>query len=147
MDESNSDEQSNCSSCGAGVSGDLEGCRKLFDEVIAREFSDFRYGKVHRMTVDAYSLQHPDRYLKSFTSHAAHLTGLCWAFDYDGSQRIGNAIKKWLDTHPEKQKIPAPVFRGNMTILDVYNARDAGEHTELVKKWAWEAWQAWSFPP
>ncbi len=94
-----------CISGGAPVSGGSEGCQLLFDEVIAREFKDFRYGIVLRMTVDAYLLQHQERYIRSFSSHAAHLTGLCWAFEYDGSRRIGKLIRNWLGRNPEKKKV------------------------------------------
>jgi hypothetical protein len=29
----------------------------LFDEILARELGDFRFGRLHRLAVDAYSLQ------------------------------------------------------------------------------------------
>jgi len=37
--------------------------------MIAREFGDFRYAREHRLTVDAYSLQHPDEYMRSAKSY------------------------------------------------------------------------------
>jgi hypothetical protein len=46
-----------CPECGAPV--DRSTCQSLFDEILAREFGDFRYGRTHRLTVDTYSLQHP----------------------------------------------------------------------------------------
>ena|SRR5262244_2043292 len=67
-----------CPDCGAPVGG-REECQKLFDEVIAREFSSPAYFGVHRITVDCYALQPPDRYCASFKSFAAHLSGLCCA--------------------------------------------------------------------
>ncbi len=133
-----------CPDCGAGIPSGMENCRQIFDEVLAREFSDFRYGRVHRMTVDAYSLQHPDSFLKSFTSHAAHLTGLCWAFEYDGSPKIGKALKRWYDSKPQKQKVREPEEKGKKTIADIHKANDPDDHVKLVREWAWEAWQAWA---
>ena len=65
-----------CDRCGAVVSGGKAGCQKLFEEVIAREFGDYRYSRRHRLTVDTYSLQHPERYMrsgKSFTAHHRHV--------------------------------------------------------------------------
>jgi len=35
------------------------GCWAYFGEVLAREYSDLQYLKVHRLTVDAYAIQHP----------------------------------------------------------------------------------------
>ena len=45
--------------CSCGLKSSTE-CKEHFDEILAKEFSDYRYGKVHRLTVDTYSLQHPD---------------------------------------------------------------------------------------
>ena len=49
-----------CEDCGAAAEQGKAGCLKLFEEILAREFSDYRYGRIHRLTVDAYSLQHPE---------------------------------------------------------------------------------------
>jgi len=44
----------NCPECGAADSL----CKARFDECLALEFSDLRYGAVHNLTVCAYMLQH-----------------------------------------------------------------------------------------
>jgi hypothetical protein len=51
-----------CSGCGLVVEGGTGGCQKIADEMWGREFGDVTYFRVHRMTVDTYCLQHPDRY-------------------------------------------------------------------------------------
>ena len=71
-----------CEDCGAVVLEGKAGCQKLFEAVVARELGDYRYGKTHRLTVDAYSLQHPEPYMRSGKSFAAHLTGVCAALEY-----------------------------------------------------------------
>ena len=63
-----------CSGCGLVVPGGTAGCQAIMDEVLARDFSDVLYFRVHRMMVDTYSLQHPERYCASAKSLAAHLT-------------------------------------------------------------------------
>lgn len=50
----------NCPECGAN--GSL--CKERFDECLALEFSDMRYGAVHHLTVSAYMLQHSSRLSK-----------------------------------------------------------------------------------
>jgi len=80
-----------CPECGAPVGGG-EKCRKLFDEVLAREFSNLLYFGVHRTTVDCYALQHPEGYCASFKSFAAHLTGLCCAVEFDKDPKMMRAI-------------------------------------------------------
>jgi hypothetical protein len=71
-------EAAECPSCGAPGVGGLEGCRALLGRR-EREFSDPEYFRAHRLTVDAYSLQHPEQSMKSSKSAAAHLAGMCWS--------------------------------------------------------------------
>ncbi|MFN2515230.1 MAG: DUF5946 family protein [Pyrinomonadaceae bacterium] len=134
-----------CEDCGAVVAQGKAGCLKLFEEILAREFSDYRYGKIHRLTVDSYSLQHPDAYMRSGKSFAAHLTGMCAAFEYEDTLAFNQAVQKWLSTNPKIEK-PAqiPEHRGNLTITYIHSASDADEHTKLVREWARDVWGAWS---
>ena len=134
-----------CKDCGAVVAEGKAGCLKFFEEILAREFSDYRYGKIHRLTVDAYALQHPDAYMRSGKSFSAHLTGMCAAFEYEDAFALNLAVQKWLSTNPKIEK-PAqiPEKRGNLTITYIHSAADAEEHTKRVREWAREVWDAWS---
>ena len=134
-----------CEDCGAVVADGKVGCLKLFEEVIAKEFGDYRYGKIHRLTVDAYSLQHPDVYMRSGKSFAAHLTGIFAALEADDALAVNQAVRTWLSTNPKIEK-PArlPEQRGNLTISFIHSAACADEHTERVREWAREVWNAWS---
>jgi len=134
-----------CESCGAAVPRGKAGCLKLFEEILAREFSDYRYGKIHRLTVDAYSLQHPDEYMRSGKSFAAHLTGMCAALEHEDALALNQTVQRWLSTNPEVAK-PArlPVRRGNLTVAYIHGALDADEHIKRVREWARDVWGAWS---
>lgn len=134
-----------CQACGAAVPEGRNGCQNLFDEVIAREFSDYRYGRIHRLTVDAYSLQHPKSYMRSGKSFAAHLTGICAALQYENSSEINRAVQKWLSSNPPIRK-PAqlPEKRGALTIVYVHDAANAEEHNQRVREWAQTVWEAWT---
>lgn len=134
-----------CPDCGAPVA-DREACRVAFERLLERDYSGFAPHPIHRLAVDAYCLQHPDEYMKSAKSAAAHLTGVVHAFEYDASPRIGRALEIWLDggvevTRPEP---PPPGDRGRMTIADVLGAEDPEEHGDRVRRWAVAAWDAWS---
>ncbi len=136
-----------CESCGAAVEGGRAGCLKLFEEVIAREFGDYRYGRVHRLTVDAYSLQHPDEYMRSGKSFAAHLTGMCAALesrDVEEAQGANRTVQKWLSTNPTIEKPDIPARRGRLTVAHVHAAADADEHVSRVREWARDVWGAWA---
>ena len=134
-----------CEDCGAAAAGGRAGCLKLFEEVIAREFGDYRYGRLHRLTVDAYSLQHPDQYMRSGKSFAAHLTGMCAALEGEDALTLNRAVQSWLSTNPRVDK-PArlPEGRGALTIAYVHEAPDADEHVRRVREWAQDVWGAWS---
>ena len=113
-----------CAECGAAVAQGREGCQTLFDEVLAREFGDYRYARMHRLTVDAYALQHPAEYMRSAKSYAAHLTGMYAAIDAGAPAEINRAVQQWLNgsnvlLRPDH---PAPRQRGVLTILHVYEA-------------------------
>jgi hypothetical protein len=133
-----------CEDCGATISEGKIGCRKMFEEVIAREFGDYRYGRIHRLTVDVYSLQHPEAYMRSGKSFAAHLTGVCAALEYEDAPDINQTVQRWLSANPSINK-PArlPQDRGALTIMYVHGAADAEEHTRRVREWAQSAWDAW----
>ncbi len=134
-----------CEDCGAVVAEGKAGCLKLFEEILTREFSDYRYGKIHRLTVDAYSLQHPDAYMRSGKSFAAHLTGIYAALEAEDALAVNQTVQKWLSTNPKIEK-PArlPEQRGNLTITFIHSAVDADEHDKRVREWAQEVWSAWS---
>lgn len=134
-----------CEDCGAVVTEGRAGCLRLFEEVLAREFSDYRYGRIHRLTVDAYSLQHPDKYMRSGKSFAAHLTGMCAALEHKDTAALNSVVQRWLSTNPRIDK-PArvPEHRGAITVTYIHSARDADEHVKRVKKWARDVWGAWA---
>ena len=134
-----------CEACGASLPEGTD-CQGLFDEILAREFGDFRYGRLHRLTVDAYSLQHPERYMRSGKSFAAHLTGMCAALDGDLPHDINRSVQQWLNgpqriPRPEE---PPPGRRGELTIEYVFGAADPEEHLDRVTEWARSTWSAWS---
>jgi hypothetical protein len=134
-----------CEDCGATVAEGKAGCLKIFEEIIAKEFSDYRYGKIHRLTVDAYSLQHPDKYMRSGKSFTAHLTGMCAALEGEDALSINQVVQRWLSTNPQVEKpTHLPERRGTLNITYIHSAADADEHVRRVQKWARDVWGAWS---
>lgn len=135
-----------CEDCGGRVAGGRAGCAGLFDEILVREFGDYRYGRVHRLTVDAYSLQHPDKYMRSGKSFAAHLTGMCAALEHaEDAPAVNQRVQKWLSTNPavaRPAQLPSP--RGSLTVAHVHAAADADEHVRRVRQWARDVWAAWA---
>jgi uncharacterized protein DUF5946 len=108
-----------CSGCGLSVPGGIAGCRAIFDEYIALEWGNPISYRYHRMFVDTYCLQHPDQFCVSAKSFAAHLTGLCAAFEHKSHPSVLNAVNRWLSRNPPITKPELPAFRGALTIAEV----------------------------
>lgn len=132
-----------CSGCG-NPAGDA-GCQTQFEALLARDFSDLAYFQFHRLLVDTYSLQHPDRYCVSAKSLAAHLTGLCWALEHGGSTAVGSDhLRRWLDGRVRLKKPAIPVNRGEKTVQEVATAPDLETHETALVAWAKATWKAYS---
>jgi len=132
-----------CAGCGLAVAGGTAGCQAIFDELLARDFGDAVYFRRHRMLVDVYSLQHPERYCASAKSLAAHLGGLCSILEHGASPAIGAEwLRIWLDGTPRLEKPALPAFRGALTIADVRAASDPEAHGQAVERWARATWEA-----
>jgi hypothetical protein len=121
------------------------GCWALFGEVVAREFSDFRYARVHLLTVDAYALQHPGSPSpQTIQSVAIHLISLYLVFErrYD-LQRATKAMQHAASHKPQFRWLDPPTSLGDITVVDIHQARDPAEHVERVEAWAKAIWNVW----
>jgi hypothetical protein len=122
-----------CAGCGLVVPDGTAGCQRIIDEIWAREFGGVSYFRVHRMTVDTYCLQHPERYCASAKSLAAHLTGLCWLLEMEGLRAVGSeALRRWLNGAVRLEKPDVPSFRGRLTVASVRDAADPEAHARAV---------------
>lgn len=134
-----------CTGCGLVIENGTAGCHALFEEMTLRDFSDVRYGRVHRVLVDAYCLQHPERYCISAKSLAAHLCGTCDTVERNGSSgEINERLRRWLDGPGRLTKPPLPAFRGSVTIGDVAAAATPEDHYAAVERWSRDVWAAYA---
>ena len=120
-------------------------CWATFGEVLAREFENVTFGRVHRHTVDVYSVQHPGTdERRQRQSVALHLVGICHWLEHDiGMERL-NAITQRLADSDRAWPWLDPPTAYPMTVVDVLQARDGPEHVRLVRRWAETTWDAWS---
>lgn len=134
-----------CAGCGLAIDGGTAGCQAIIDELLARDFSDVSYFRVHRMVVDVYSLQHPDRYCASGKSLAAHLTGLGVLLERGGSRAVGvEALRRWLNSNARIERPEIPSYRGRLTVADVRRTTDPQAYAEAVERWARSTWEAYA---
>ena len=134
-----------CTSCGLAVAGGTDGCQRLFESIGLREYEDMRFARYHRIVVDVYAMQHPDRYGRSAKSFAAHLTGLCaWVEDEEGAQAANAAVQRWLSgPSPVVRPTPPPRY-GTLTIGDLVDEVDPARYGEALRKWARVTWDAYA---
>lgn len=147
---------SRCPGCGAefpDIEGPVHrymksspGCWSAYGEVLAREYTDPAYFAVHRLTVDAYAVQHPgsstDR--QSMQSVGLHLVRLCLVFEHGLEPERAN--QAMLEAGRSKHLftwLEPPDSVGAITVADVVGATTVAEHHELVRAWARGAWEAW----
>ena len=125
-----------CEECGAPD----QACEARFHELLAREFEDPGYGKVHQLTVSAYMLQ-----------HSSKLTREGWLYERDllrqflaGSkspEQIRKESKDLVDSSKRtfriKSRDESPVIprrKWSKTILDV-RLGNVQEYCEDVTAW------------
>ncbi|MEK7215450.1 MAG: DUF5946 family protein [Chloroflexota bacterium] len=134
-----------CPECGLEAPDGQEGCQRLFEGLLVRAASDYRYAGYRRLLVDCYCLQHPERYCASPKSLAAHLTGLCCWMERGGSSEVYAAVQRWLNgPRRDLAKPPVPAARGPALIREVDGARTQEEYAAAVEWWARCVWKAWA---
>lgn len=126
--------------------GSSPGCWALFGEVLAREYSDFRYARAHRLTVDAYAVQHPGTPSPhAIASVGLHLVRLHWVLERGwDSERATKAMQRAAERKKELVWLEPPAFLGSITVRSVHETSEPEEHVRRVRAWAENVWQAWS---
>ena len=123
------------------------GCWAVYGEILAKEYGEYNYPPVHRLTVDAYAVQHPGRPTpQTIQSVTVHLMSLClviergWDFAR-ATEMMRRAIGRFKGDFVWLER---PASFGEITVLDVARARDFADHVERVEQWAHSVWRAWS---
>ncbi len=120
-------------------------CWRLYGELLAKEYEDPRYMKVHALTVDSYALQHPGKEsVRTISSANTHLASLYAYFELGIS--LGNLvrIKKRVVAfkHAFEWLVP-PADMSKITVLDVLECKTPEEHAKSVEEWACYIFQSW----
>ena len=120
-------------------------CWATFGELLAREFGNVAFGRLHRQSVDVYAVQHPGTdERRQRQSVALHLIGLCQWLEHDVEFDRLNAITQRLASEDRPWPWLTPPESYPMTVGDLLVARDGPEHLRLVREWAEATWGAWA---
>lgn len=121
-------------------------CWAAYGEVLAREYSDPAYFQVHRLSVDAYAVQHPGKPSpQTIQSVAVHLIRLCLLLERGlPMERANAAMLKASEQEALYVWLEPPVSRGSMTVAEVLEAQGVEAHMAAVRCWAETSWAAWA---
>lgn len=115
--------------------------------MLAREYEDVQRFAVHRLTVDAYAVQHPGQCSRQATqSVALHLMSLHGVIERGWSCArattfLGHAAAARREPWP---RLAPPPTHFALTVLHALAATDAASHQQRVHAWAESAWRAWA---
>lgn len=122
-----------------------QACWAAFNAVIAREFADPGLMPIHRLTVDAWAVQHPgDGSRRAIQSVGLHLARLWVQLDEGLSGEAANAAM--LGFAARKADLPELPARAAyaMTVADVLDAAEPSAHAAVVRQWAESVWTDWA---
>ncbi|NJC39877.1 hypothetical protein GGQ87_000135 [Brevundimonas alba] len=120
-------------------------CWAAFNAVMAREYSDPGLMAVHRLSVDAWAVQHPgDGSRRAIQSVGLHLARLMVQIEQGLEGEAANAAM--LGFAARKGSLPdlPPRARYAVTVADVVDAVEPDAHRAAVRRWAAAAWADWA---
>ena len=114
--------------------------------MLAREYGAYATHANHRVSVDAYAVQHPGvEGPQAMRSVAMHLMRLCLVYERGMPPATGRGMApRLLAQPPGVAWLQPPAHRGARTVADVAAAANADEHLLRVDDWGRELWAAWS---
>ena len=120
-------------------------CWAAFSSVLEREYSDPLLMAVHRLTVDAWAVQHPgDGSRRAIQSVGLHLARLMVQIeDRLSGTAVSDAMLRFASRKSELPELP-PRRSYRMTVADVVGAVNPSEHREAVQRWAEATWSDWA---
>jgi hypothetical protein len=148
-----------CFSCGAlvpDIAGPVHkylasapGCWNMYGEILAKEYAVENYDPIlHRITVDAYAVQHPGVPSKQTINSANfHLIRLYSIYEKDLDPAHASTIMKNVseskELHTQFKWLDPPSFDSTINVADVIQAKDLDEHKKIFMKWGQSVWNAW----
>jgi hypothetical protein len=127
--------------------GAISECWAVYGDILAKEFSDPEYFKVHRITADTYGAQHignqEDR--RARQSANVHLIALYLSFAQKADKTtVLTFIRKATEI---KQDWPPLLQRKNpqwLTVQDIIKADNPSSHASLVAQWGQSVWESYA---
>ena len=121
-------------------------CWALYGRLLVRQYTEISDGRVHRLTIATYAVQHPAmRERRPPASMTLELIALCLLLERGASVgRTTTRLAGILERPPALHRLEPPRPNGTINVSDVAAAHTPGEHARLVHCWARDVWQAWA---
>jgi len=122
------------------------GCWAAYGEVLAREYGSMELMEIHRLSVDAYAIQHPGQPSRqTVNSVNLHLIRLFMQLDGGLAEAKANDVMRALTTRKDEfEWLEPPPSRGSVTVANVAPCVEPAKHKAAVRAWARSALDAWS---
>lgn len=122
------------------------GCWAAYGEVLAREYSEYRFMQMRRLTVDTYAVQHPGVNVPAARrSVGMHLSRLYLLLEGGRStERVNKAMLAITEFKDRCDWLEPPSMIGTLSVLEVLQAASKEEHQNRVRAWAESVWKAWA---
>jgi len=121
-------------------------CYACFNEILAAEYGNATLLQTHRLTVDAYAVQHPGAQIarREIQSVGLHLARLWLQLDHPRPPKETNDVMLAFSAHKHTlDPLPQPA-RFTVTASDVSPFAGTDQHAAKVTHWARATWQDWA---
>jgi hypothetical protein len=136
---------------GCGLPGGRNTCQDLFNDVSLRvralAWTDSL--KTWRLMHDVYALQHPEELCRTYKDLIAHLGGVAWTLEHDGSERGHRALLQLASrgSWQHEPYPPAPGFpeqRGAVVVSSLERLAEPSLLVAGIDRWARATWVAYA---
>ncbi|MEL6360363.1 MAG: DUF5946 family protein [Pseudomonadota bacterium] len=119
-------------------------CWGAYGEILAAEYSNAVLMDVHRLSVDAYAVQHPgDDSRQAIQSVGLHLARLYVALEHGVIGDRARAAMEKFAAHKSTLEVLTPPEVFTITVGEVVPFAGTQAHQEKVRAWARSAWDDW----
>ena len=120
-------------------------CWAVFGEIMAREFSGPEFFACHRLTVDAYMVQHQVQTTRaSRQSLWVHLAGLYLLLERRADPGyVGKTLARLTTPKRDFAGLKPPAGRLRLTVVHLRDAAEPDVHARRAREWAAAVWNHW----
>lgn len=119
-------------------------CWRAFGDLLAAEYSAPELMPVHRLSVDAYAVQHPGGASRqAIQSVGLHLARLMVQLDSPRPPKETNEVMQRFAARKASLERLTPPEKFSITVADIAPFAASPLHADKVRDWARAAWNDW----